>query len=579
MSETTTRWAWRAGVGAACGLAALVMTWPLALQLATTVPLGTEHEATVQVFSIWTLWWTADRLTHGLTGYWDAPFFYPNRSVFTYSEPEPLTGALVAPLWGLGIPPAAIHNVALLGLLMLNGLFAYRLARGLEIARLPATIAGLLTVTLPVIAKVYGVLNLVPVFGLLGTLDGLVRFRRSGATRDAAWVAGSSVAAYLTCQQYTLMFAPFAGLAGLLALWPHLRAPAPARRTAGRVAVPARQALLRLGGSALVAAAIIGVVAWPALTTHGDLGFRRSDELVQALSAQPGDFLTRPGTATLAVPPPDPHDTAGLFPGVLLLGLAVVGAGRGWRAPATRLWVGVLGTMVLGGGLLALGLNLSLGGWQPFTTLRALLPGLAELRSPFRYVVIMQIALPILAALGLAALAARVGRWGVAAILGLGLLAGLENLAIPAPLTAVPISPATAWTHWLRDQPAGTTVAHIPFPAGVHVSDYEIDAWRMYAQIDHHQPLANGYSSYFPPNYTQFQAAMTTQFPDDPALFCVLGLSLQINTLVVDQPWLVAHRAGIAAQDRFLQPVYSDNQVQIYHLLIPPGACQAQGPP
>jgi len=79
MSETTTRWAWRAGVGAACGLAALVITWPLALQLATTVPLGTEHQATVQVFSIWTLWWTADRLTHGLTGYWDAPFFYPHR--------------------------------------------------------------------------------------------------------------------------------------------------------------------------------------------------------------------------------------------------------------------------------------------------------------------------------------------------------------------------------------------------------------------------------------------------------------------------------------------------------------------
>src|SRR3712207_5523737 len=68
---------WGAGVVGVCLLAALVATWPLAANLTTAVPRGTEREATVQLLNIWTLWWNADRLAHGFAGYWDAPFFHP----------------------------------------------------------------------------------------------------------------------------------------------------------------------------------------------------------------------------------------------------------------------------------------------------------------------------------------------------------------------------------------------------------------------------------------------------------------------------------------------------------------------
>src|SRR5215207_9025081 len=95
-------------------VAAIAVTWPLALHLTTAVPLGTEREATVPLFNLWTLWWTADRAAHAFAGYWDAPIFQPTPGAFTFSEPQTLTDLLVAPLWGLGVPPALVYNVALL---------------------------------------------------------------------------------------------------------------------------------------------------------------------------------------------------------------------------------------------------------------------------------------------------------------------------------------------------------------------------------------------------------------------------------------------------------------------------------
>lgn len=106
-------------------------TWPLALQLTSRVPVGTEHEATIPAFSLWNLWWTADRLPHAFTGFLDAPFFHPNEGVTAYSEPMPFLGALVSPLWAAGAPLPLIYNVALLVVLTLNGVFAFRVARAL----------------------------------------------------------------------------------------------------------------------------------------------------------------------------------------------------------------------------------------------------------------------------------------------------------------------------------------------------------------------------------------------------------------------------------------------------------------
>lgn len=562
---------WWAVPGCAMLAAALVVTWPLALSARTAIPLGTEQEATVPLFNLWTLWWTADRAAHGFARYWDAPFFYPNRGVFAYSEPQILTGLVVSPLWGAGAAPALVYNSVLWASLTLNGLFAYRVSRALDLSRAAALCGGVLMVALPFVANVLGVLPLVALFGMAWTLDGLVRFGRSGAGRAAIWAGAGLVATFLSCQQYALLFAPFAAAAAVVAL-------------AEQRFRPRRVACLSMAG--LASAILMLLVAAPVARVHADLASRRPEWVVRALSARPGDFVTRPATAWLGVPPRDRADTAGLFPGAILSGLAATGAAIGLRDPNRRRWTLFLAVSAAAALLLAMGLHVRLGGWRPFASLRLILPGLDRLRSPFRFAVIMQLSLPMLAAVALARARASVPHGAAGSIVvALGLLGAIENLSVPAPLTGVPVTPRTAWTAWLRARAERTVVAHIPFPGGLHVSDYEIEARRLFAQIDHRKPLVNGYSGYFPqargpdgsaiPTYTRFQLSMARQFPSE-RLFCVLGKRLGVTTLVIDQGWLRADGRRLERFAAFVRPAYRDAQVQIYTLRVPDAACDAE---
>jgi hypothetical protein len=552
---------WALAVIGCCILAAVLATWPLALNLTNAIPLGTEHEATVGLFSIWTLWWTANGLARGFAGYWDAPFFYPNAGVFTYSEPQPLTGLAVSPLWAVGVPPALILNVALLGTLALNGIFAYRLARALNVPRLGALAGGVLMVTMPFIAKVEGVLNLTPVFGILWVLDGLVRFGRSGSTRHAAWAAAGLVVAFLTCQQYTLMFVPFGVAAGLVAL--------------AQQKFQTR-ALVRLGSATVIAGIVILFVALPAISLHNELGLTRSDEVVRKLSAAPGDFVTRPEIAWVNIPSQSLEDTGGLFPGIVVLALAALAIAYGLGDMARRRWTLFFALSVPVAAFLAMGLNIGVAFFQPFDVLRALVPGFSELRSPFRFAVIMQLALIMLATMSFVHFLAIFRRFGGALIIFLGLAAVLENLALPMPMTTIPSSPNSAWADWVRAQPDVKVIAHIPFAGGLRVSDYEIDARRMFAQIDHQKPIVNGYSSYFPPNYTDFQLAMAVEFPRQD-LLCTLNKGLDTDTLIVDRSWLDQYAPQLDSFKTFLDPIYSDTQVAIYHLHMNDTDCTSQG--
>lgn len=137
-----------------CLLAAVATTWPLLPSIASALPLGTEHEATVPLFNLWTLWWDADRVPHGFQGLWKAPIFNPLEGTFTFSELLLLQGVTLSPLWLLGIPPAAIYNLAILLTLACNGLATGSLARALGAPRRAALLAALAGVTLPYTAKV-----------------------------------------------------------------------------------------------------------------------------------------------------------------------------------------------------------------------------------------------------------------------------------------------------------------------------------------------------------------------------------------------------------------------------------------
>jgi hypothetical protein len=548
-----------------CLLAAIVATWPLLPSIAGALPLGTEHEATVPLFNLWSLWWDADRVPHGFAGLWNAPIFHPLEGTFTFSEPMLLQGVTLSPLWWTGAPPAAIYNLAILLTLACNGLATRSLARALGAPPGAALLAALAGVTLPYTAKVLGVLPVLPLFGTIWALAALVRFGKEGGWRPAALAVLSFATQFLAGQQMALLSLPFLLLAGLVAL-------AEQRFRARSVAT--------LGALAILGTLVLSPIASTVRSFHQKYGFTRSERVVTALSAQPGDFTTRPGSSRLAFPPRENTyrgDTGGLFPGFLLLGLGAAGAWLGWRQGERRLWIACLLVCAVGGGLLALGLNLRIGDWRPFATLREVVPGLRTLRSPFRAVAISQAVLAALAALALARLASWRGRAGRILALALGVLAAAENLASPGVLVPTPATPRTAWTSWLRERPGKLIVAHVPLPRGLHVSDYEVETWRMFAQMDHQRPLLNGYSGYFPSGYGTFQLDMDLNFPSD-RLLCMMAFGWGVNTLVLDRPYLEERRALFESDSLrgFFGRGYSDSKVVVVRLNPPPEAC---GPP
>lgn len=99
-----------------------------------------------------------------------------------------------------------------------------------------------------------------------------------------------------------------------------------------------------------------------------------------------------------------------------------------------------------------------------------------------------------------------------------------------------------------------------------------MESWRLFAQIDHHKPIANGYSSNFPPGYAGFQLDMAYNFPR-LGLLCTLNRRLGVNTLVVDRYWLAHHGSRISSFSTYLHLLYTDDDVRIYRLRMRRDQC------
>lgn len=129
-------------IALACyGFAAVWVTWPLALTATTSFPIGLLGADTVPLLNLWTMWWNSDRLRHGLSGYWNAPLFYPAQNTFALSEPQPVT-LIVAPVIWLTGSRVLAYNCYLWLSLIFNGLFAERLLRVAGVSRCVALLGA-----------------------------------------------------------------------------------------------------------------------------------------------------------------------------------------------------------------------------------------------------------------------------------------------------------------------------------------------------------------------------------------------------------------------------------------------------
>ncbi len=510
-------------------LAPLLLTWPLPRHLASALPLGSEASPTVPWFNLWTLGWNVNRLGQAYRDYWQAPIFYPAPDAFAFSEPQPLSGLLAAPWWGLN--PGLAYNLVLLLFLLLNGLAAFVFLRHRGLAPGAALAGGLLVQALPFLAHERGVLQLQPIFGLIWALDALWLLAERPTWRHGGQLALAMGVAFATSENLALMAALVLAITAPFFLWRYRR-----RRA---------WIILLLGGG--LGLALIAPLAWSQLGVLAAMDFRRSAATILRGSARLAEFL-RPSPTILASRwlPWLPAGRQRLYSGLGLPALALLGLLTAGRRPEDRGWTRHLGAAAVVAVVLSFGLNLNLGGWQPYDGLRRLIPGLTNLRSPFRFAYLAQTCLALLAARGLAwpgSLArppfARPPfprpaiRWLLVG--GLLALTLLEIWPRPARLTGAPPP--------LELRSLQPPVAILPFPAdGSTASLAETAGW-MAAGVALPQPhtvppaMVNGYSGYFPQMQRQLRDLLA-DFPTPAGLEALRAVG--VNTVLLRQDWPTA---------------------------------------
>lgn len=540
---------------------ALVATWPLPKHMHDSLPLGMEPVATVPLFVTWSIWWNCNRLKHGYADYWQAPIFHPAPDTFALSEPLPLT-ALGLPLLAVTGSRALLYNTLLLLSLTLNGFCAFHLLRRVRLRPWPALAGGALVEVLPFVFNELGVLQLVPLFGILLTIRQLFVFSIRPTLGRGALVGLAFALTYYLCSYYGLFLAVALPLPGLWLLGRRLLQP----RTWGWLAL-----------GAVLAACLIAPLVQAQLRVGRVYPMKRPMSLLVQLSAQAKDYAVPPWQPWCGLAPLAEYDRVHihLLPGWIKYGLAAVGIAAGlWRRRLRR-WTVFCVLLLLTGFLLSLGPNLRLGSWAPYEQLMEWVPGLDTARNVFRFAVFAQLAIALLAAAGLQTLG-HVGplRWpslkrkaatvtvaAMATLLAAGALAELW----PPRQELFQLAPARWNREWLSYLKYSTepesVVACVPFPTGITAEAYEATTLWMYWGTFHERRMVNGYSGFFPQSFLDLKEAMA-QFPNAESLrqLQAAGVDYCVVMRALWTPEALATHPDAAGQ---LQLVFADEEAQI----------------
>jgi hypothetical protein len=277
-----------------------------------------------------------------------------------------------------------------------------------------------------------------------------------------------------------------------------------------------RRLLVAAGAGAgvfLVVAALISLPYQRVANDHPET--KRSAAMVAAYSGQPQEFLIAPdenliwgeATSTLREDVANiPEKT--LFPGLLILGFAIAGAG--WRGWTKRLRWGLVAAAVVSA-ILALGFREEGGLLWPYRIVYELLPGWQGIRTPGRLTTFTSLALALLAAGGTARLLASArfqGRARVAAVVAslLALAIAIEGRGLPFdPTDAQAQPPAPA----IPPSTAAVPAPQLHLPAELPEDNRRYLLW----STDGFPKLVNGRSSTEPP-FTANLIEDMRDFPD-----------------------------------------------------------------
>ncbi|HUR20631.1 MAG TPA: hypothetical protein VMZ90_07475 [Vicinamibacterales bacterium] len=494
-------------------LLAVLLTWPMAARLGSAGRIDSGDAR----HGIWNVAWVAHALTTHPASLFDANIFYPHQGTLAYSEANIVAGVVAVPVWLATKNPYASFNFVVLLAFAGAALSAFLLVRVLGGSRLGGTIAGLIYGFSPYMFAHIPHIQLLMTFGPALSMAAMHHFTKVPSLRRGLLLGLALAVTGLACAYYGV----FAGLAvGVGLLWELV--------TQRRL----RDSRFWLGVSAAVVMVllIVGPFFVPYLSVQ-NAGFERSLNEARPNSTNLGAYFASAVVVhrwmlDLMVRWRLEQWSEVLFPGFLAIALATLAmvvtlrSGPGLPAvasseasdprrrgrPMTGLYLAIA--------LLAFWASLGPAGVL-YTLLYHVVPAFSFLRAPVRFGVLVLLALAVLSGFGVTWLEQRLSKaWGTlaAALIAVALV---ESYVGPLQLTAAP--PVAEAYRQLAALPRAP-LAEFPFYAGTSGRYRQTDY--MLASTFHWQPLINGYSDYFPPDFFEATPVLET-FPS-PEAFALL---------------------------------------------------------
>ena len=482
-----------------------VMTLPQVLHLADGVADDGDP-----LLVTWIFGWVAHQLPRAPGHLFDANIFFPERRTLAFSETLLAPAVAAAPLYWIGAGRIFIYNVLFLLGFIASGVATAVLVRSLTGRRDAAVVAGIIFAFLPFRIGQYSHLQLQHTEWMPLALLAAHALVRTGRMASGVWVGVCVACQALSSIYYGVFLAVYLAVV-ICVLF------------AGSGGA-SRPRLLALGAGALTAIVLLTPVAavyTGARAVVGERGFAEaaanSATWRSYLAASP---LSLVYGRVLGLAEPERI----LFPGFVPIVLAVAALKRSATpgramaqgpdvvaqdfSPAHR-WAYVLGLVV------AFDISLGTHGLTYPLLYRFVLPFRA-LRVPARMGVMVGLSLAVLAGYGFARATERLTprrRWFAAALAAAAIL--IEFASRPIPLQIIPAAAPAAYADLLRDRGDGPPAAIVEYPMGEHN-----DPTYMYYSTFHWQPLANGYSGFYPPSYEDLRFVFES-FPSDEAISAV----------------------------------------------------------
>src|SRR5664279_4884380 len=356
------------------------MTWPWAAHVRDT-----SYDPGDSYLNSWILAWDAHQTFHDPLHLFDANIFFPYRYTLALSEHEWGIALLFFPAFAAGLAPLTVHGLAMLFGFAFSGFGAFRLARTLTGSTPAAWVAGIAFAFVPY--RFHHIPHLSYVFaGWMPLLaEAVVLFARRRTWPRAAWLGASFFMSGVSSIHWSLLGSvPTAALAALLVV----KCESSARRAWGRAAAA-------LG----VAALCLVPFLLPYRRVGALYGIERGPAEAEFFSARPIHWLTPDSKLHLwrGMGQSPSRGEFCLFPGFLLLALAILGIALFFRTRSEAATAGVL--------FAGLGFVGSFGMSTPFHRfLFGFVAPFRALRAPIRWAMVADLGFALLAGVAAAAL-------------------------------------------------------------------------------------------------------------------------------------------------------------------------------